>query len=51
MDPGPINGYHHIVLVRSTGDDVRLYQNNELKGTLTFSGAFGGGFFQAGGVA
>jgi len=51
MDSGPINGYHHIVLVRTTGDDVRLYQNNELKGTLTFSGAFGGGFFQVGGAA
>jgi hypothetical protein len=51
MDSGPINGYHHMVLVRTTGDDVRLYQNNELKGTLTFSGAFGGGFFQVGAVA
>ena len=50
-ETGPANGFHQIVLVRTTGSDVRVYQNNEFKGTLTFVGSFGGGYIQVGQVA
>lgn len=46
---GPVNGFSNIILVRTIGDDVRVYQNAIFKGTLVFEGSFGGGFFQAGG--
>ena len=48
MNVGGTNGFHQITLVRTTGNTIRWYQNNQLKGTTTFTGSFGGGRFEAG---
>ena len=40
---GPIEGYHHIAIVRPTTSSIMsIYQNNALKGTITYNGDFGG---------
>jgi len=47
---GNVNGFSQIIIVReSSSDTMNVYQNDELKGTLTLAGTFGGEDIEFGG--